>query len=290
MRLSKSFMLSSAVVLTMLPVCLSAITMNSDEPREYDNGRHCVAQTIKAEPFQKEEQSSWFSSFRKNVGNAFRTAGDSLRTEGDKSAVGQVKEFVKNSALTIISKKTGIPLDRAKETICTALGNGLRTIGQWIKGGEPTQTTTRVILDNLGLKKSSKDHQVAHALRTAARNALKADEATAIEEYKLVVEGMLKRGYATKAQIQAVDINGIYLEVLSEEELRKNSALTCDAFAKAVKVKSFEALKNLKNIKDAPIADKLNLMNQHLKGVYENIKLKQEFDQIRNKLITAPAA
>lgn len=287
MKLSKFFLLGTAVALTMSSFSLRAVTPE-ELAETIRTSRACHAPKRIEQEAPAAEQG-WFSSFRKATGNALRTFGDSLRTEGEKSAAGHVKELAKDGFLSTLSAKTGIPFNKAKETIFNSLGNAFRTVGQFVKGGKPVQTTTRVVLDKLDLNKSSKPHQVAQALRTVAQATLQADRATAIEDYRSVVAGLVKRGYATTAQIQSLDVNGIYLDVLAEEELRENAALTYSAFAQAVKSKGFDALENINAVKTAPFAgDKLKAMDSRLQDAYKKIQLQQQFEH--NRLKAAAAA
>jgi len=284
MKLSKSFLFGAAVTLMLLPCSLSAIT-----PEELADkiltARACHAPQLHVE--KEPQEQGWFAAIRKNTGDAFRKVGDMLRSEGDQSPAGKVKELAKDGALAAVSPK----LQAVKSKIFKPLGNALRAFGQEIKGGEATQTTTRIILDNIGLKRSAKTYQVEEALKTVAKATLKADEATAIEDYKSVVEGIVKRGYATKTQLQGIDVYAIYLNALAEEELNENKTLTYEAFSRALQLKGFSALENIKSVKTAPFAaEKLQAMEQYIKDAYNQIKLKQDFDAMRKQAISSPAA
>lgn len=286
MKLSKLFLRGSAIVITMLPFSLSALDCDDLADKIRISRASHAPKIIE----QEAPASGWFSSFRKAAGNALRAAGDSLRTESDKSAAGQVKEFVKDGFLSAVSAKVGYSLSSFKDTLFNSFGNGLRTIGQAIKGEKPTQTTTRVILDNLELNKNSNASKIQDALRTVAQATLKADTASALEEYRLVVNGLVKRGYATTAQIQAIDVNAIYLHALAGEVVNKNNGLMLKEFADVIKLNGFSALEELKAIKVAPTMEKKNLIEQYIQEAYQKAKMNQELDNKRKQVIAAPAA
>jgi len=286
MKFSKSFLLGSAVALTVLPLTLSADIDPKELEEKIRTARACPASQEIA--LESAAEQGWFSSFRSYVGKGLRKAGNSLRTEEDQSAAGQVKEAIKDGVLSFVSAKTGIPFQNAKEVIFNSLGNGLRTVGQVIKGGTPKQTVKRVTLDSLELNKWSDDNQIKRALATVAKANLKVNKATAVEDYRLVIEGMVKRGYATSAQMKAIDVNAIYLDALAEETLAENNALTSTAFIEAVKINGFEVLEQINPVKNAPVANKVDVMNAFLKGAYEKLKAQETANIRRNKAI-APA-
>jgi hypothetical protein len=118
-------------------------------------------------------------------------------------------------------EKTGIPIKGS--IILNYFGNGLRTLGQKVKGGQPYPKTTRVILDNISLNKNSSEDQVREALRGVAEATLKARELTALEDYNLVVDGMVKRAYATTDQIHEIDPNALFIEILANKKIHENN-------------------------------------------------------------------
>lgn len=264
MKLSKSLLVGTAVLLTMSSVTLSALT-----PDELANAirttRACpAASELENEPVVEQ---GWFSSFRAVTGNFLRTAGDAIRTEGDtKSTAGRVKEDIKDATLKAVSSKIGVALSGAKDAIFNAFGNGLRTLGQWIKGGEETQTTTRIILNNLGLSKYANSSDIEKGLRTAAAGLHLVNDKTSYEEYMKVVNACKNRAYASEAQLKAMDVNTVYVNVLATKALSGHNVPTYEAFAEGMKEQARDALKKI------PEATKID---QYLQSIYKQITAEQ---------------
>ncbi|MBL8676371.1 MAG: hypothetical protein JNJ47_02955 [Alphaproteobacteria bacterium] len=277
MKYYRSFLLASVFSSIIIPASLSAVT--SDELADHiRNSRSCPVTSIADQ--EPPAQSGWFSSFRQKTGNAFRWFGDKLRTEEDpQTAAGHVSQMVKDGAAAALSYKTGFSF---KRNIFNPIGNALRTVGQWIKGGEETQTTTRVTLNNLGLNKSSKDTDVENALRIAAETSLKADTATAIKIYEDVISGLNKRGFSTKS----LGTEQVYLGALARQTLLKNSEY--EVFSQEMFAHGMPVLEKMNGIKDASDGEKLNLMNIYLRKVYNTGSAKKKFDAAR--IAAAPAA
>lgn len=278
MKYYRSFLLASVFSSVIIPASLSAVT--SDELTDVIvRSRSCPVATINQETAPAKD--GWFSSFRQKTGNAFRWFGDKLRTEEDpRTAAGHVSQMVKDGAAAALSYKTGFSF---KRNIFNPIGNALRTVGQWIKGGEETQTTTRVILNNLGLNKSSKDADVENALLIAAETSLKADTATAITIYEDVNSGLNKRGFSTKS----LGTEQVYLGVLARQTLLKNSEY--EVFSQEMLTYGMPVLEKMNGIKDASDGEKLNLMNIYLRKVYNTESAKIRFDTER-RISAAPAA
>ncbi|MBX9621642.1 MAG: hypothetical protein K2X28_06420 [Alphaproteobacteria bacterium] len=279
MKYFKSFLLASVFSWALIPASLSALT--PDELADHiRNSRSCpVASIVRQEPAA---ERGWFSSFRQKTGNALRWFGDKLRTEEDsRTAAGHVSQMTKDGAAAALSYKTGFSFTR---DIFNPIGNALRTVGQWIKGGEETQTTTRVVLNNLGLNKSSKDADVAEALRKAAEASLKADAATAVKTYEDVVLGLNKRGLSTKS----LDTEQTYLSALAGQTLVKNSNVSYETFSQEMFIHGMPVLEKMNGIKDAADGEKLDLMNTYLRQVFQTESAKIKFDAAR--LAAAPAA
>ncbi|MBY0501912.1 MAG: hypothetical protein K2P93_07935 [Alphaproteobacteria bacterium] len=271
MKYYKSFLLASVFSSIMIPATLSAVTADelADKIR---NTRACpVVITDQAPPVQ----GGWFSSFRQKTGNALRWFGDKLRTEEDSQiAADHVKQMAKDVAVAALSYETGFSFSR---NILNPIGNAFRKVGQWIKGGEETQTTTRTVLNNLGLNKSSKDADVENALRLSAQATLKADAATAFESYGSVVVGLDKRGFSTKH----LDSKEIYMDTLAGQILRNRSNSTYEAFSQEMHFQGMPILLQMKGIKNASDGEKVNLMNIYLKEAFNRENAKIKFDETR---------
>lgn len=188
--------------------------------------------------------------------------------------------MAKDGAATALSYKTGFSFSR---NIFNPIGNALRKVGQWIKGGEETQTTTRVVLNNLGLNKSSKDADVAEALRKTAVASLKADAATAVKTYEDVVSGLDKRGLSTKS----LDTEQIYLSALAGQTLAKNPTVSYETFSQEMFAHGMPVLEKMNGIKEAPDGEKLNLMKSYLNQVFIKERDKIQFDAARNSAAAA---
>lgn len=278
MKYFKSFLLASVFSSALIPVSLSAVT--PDELADHiTRSRACPVTVIHQEPAT---ERGWFSSFRQTTGNALRWFGDKLRTEeNSRTAAGHVTQMTKDGAAAALSYKTGFSFTR---DIFNPIGNALRTVGQWIKGGEETQTTTRVILNNLGLNKSSKKDHIAEALSTVATASIKAGATTAIKTYEDVVLGLNKRGLPTKS----LDTEQIYLDALAKQTLLKNSDVPYETFSAEMLVHGMPVLEKMSGIKGAADGEKLNLMNAYLRQVFKTESTKIRFDAAR--LAAAPAA
>ncbi|MBX9786418.1 MAG: hypothetical protein K2Y08_03665 [Alphaproteobacteria bacterium] len=277
MKYYKSFLLASVFSSVIIPASLSAVTPDELADKIVSQ-RACPVAIIDQEP---PVQSGWFSSFRQKTGNALRWFGDKLRTEEDsRTSAGHVSQMAKDAAVSALSYKTGFSFDR---NILNPIGNAFRTVGQWIKGGEETQTSTRVILNNLGLNRSSKDADVENALRISAEASLKADTTTAIETYNNVVSGLKKRGFSTN-----VDTNKTYMDALARQTLVKNSNVSYETFSQDMFIHGMPVLEKMNGIKGASDGEKLNLMNTYLRQVFNTESAKIRFDAARNS--AAPAA
>lgn len=278
MKYYRSFLLASVFSSIIIPASLSAVT--PDELADVIvRSRSCPVAAINEEAAPV--QNGWFSSFRQKTGNALRWFGDKLRTEEDpRTATGHVSQMVKDGAAAALSYKTGFSFDRS---IFNPIGNAFRKVGQWIKGGEETQTTTRIILNNLGLNKSSKDADVENALRIAAEISLKADAATAIKAYEDVNSGLNKRGVSTKN----LGAEQIYLGALARKTLLKNSKY--EDFSREMLTYGMPVLEKMDGIKGASDDKKLNLMNIYLRQVFNTESAKIKFDTAR-LAAAAPAA
>lgn len=271
MKYFKSFLLAS--VFSSVLVSASYSTITSDELADHIRStRSCpVASTVHQEsPTEK----GWFSFVRKNTGNFLRGLGDELRTKRNpQTAAGYVSQLAKDGLVRGLSYMTGIPLNKK---ILNPLGNGLRTVGQWIKGGEATQTTTRVILNNLELNKSSKDIDVENALRTVAAASLKADATTAVKTYEDVVLGLKKRGFSTKS----LNTEQIYLNALAGQTLRNNSNLSCEDFSKEMRTHGMSVLNKMNGIKGFDI-------EKYLGEVFYTESAHIRFDAVHNFVVPA---
>lgn len=284
MKYFKSFLLASVFSSVLIPASLSAVT--PDELADHIvRSRSCpVASIVDQEPPAK---SGWFSSFRQKTGNFLRGLGDELRTESKpQTAAGRVTQMAKDGLVKALSYMTGISLNKE---ILNPLGNALRTVGQWIKGGEETQTTTRVVLNNLGLNKSSKERFIAEALSTVATASLKAGATTTYDD---VVLGLNKRGLSTKN----LDTEDIYLSALARKTLVDNPALLKNSdelyekFSQKMFIHGMPVLEKINGIKGAADGEKLNLMNTYLRQVFKTESAKIKFDAARNSAAAAAAA
>lgn len=278
MKYFKSFLLASVFSSVLIPASLSAVT--SDELADHIvRSRSCpVAVVVDQEPPAK---SGWFSSFRQKTGDALRWFGDKLRTEDDsRTAAGHVTQMAKDGAAAALSYKTGFSFSR---DIFNPIGNALRTVGQWIKGGKETQTTTRVILNNLGLNQSSKERDIAEALNTVATASIKANLASAIKTYEDVVLGLNKRGHYSKD----LDKEDIYLSALARKTLVKNSNTSYEKFSQEMFIHGMPVLEKMNGIKGAADGEKLNLMNTYLRKVFTTESAKIKFDAARNSAAAA---
>jgi hypothetical protein len=284
MKYYKSFLLASVFSSILIPASLSARTSDSDElARIIVSQRACQVAMVDQGP---PAQSGWFSSFcqkaRQKTGKALRDLGEALRTEEDsRTAAGHVSQMAKDAAAASLSYKTGFSFTRS---IFNPIGNALRTVGQWIKGGQETQTTTRVVINSLELNRSSKDVDIENALRITAEASLKADATTAIGTYEDVVLGLNKRGISTKS----LGTEQIYLSALARQTLVKNSNASYEAFSGEMLVHGMPVLEKMNEIKGASDGEKLNLMNTYLRKVFTTESAKIRFDTARNS--AAPAA
>ena len=281
MKYFKSFLLASVFSSVLIPASLSAVT--PDELADHIvRSRSCpVASIVHQEP---PAERGWFSSFRQKTGNALRWFGDKLRTEDDsRTAAGHVNQMTKDGVAAALSYKTGFSFTR---NVFNPIGNALRTAGQWIKGGEETQTTTRVVLNNLGLNNSSKERDIAEALSTVATASLKAGATTTYED---VVLGLNKRGLSTKN----LDTEDIYLSALARKTLVDNPALLKNSdelykkFSQEMFIHGMPVLEKMNGIKGAADGEKLNLMNTYLKQVFKTESAKIKFDTARNSAAAA---
>jgi len=280
MKLFKSLLLASVMVATLTPYSASAIITADDLADKIRVTRAAPAPVVK-----EEAPRGWFSSFRSAVGNGLRYVGDALRQdENTKTDAGKVKQAAKDYVAAGVAAKLHVPVSTS---IFNAIGNGLRKAGQFIKGGEETQTQTRVVLNSLALNKSASKDDIANALKTAATAIIRADSQTAPEAFLDVVKGLNLRGHSTKE----LDVYGIFVKALADEEFLKQTSITFEDFAKNVSAKGFEALENIAAVKAAttPMA-KLNLMNKALKDVYDQGVAKVKVNQLRQQALTVPAA
>lgn len=280
MKLFKSFLLASVMVATLTPYSASAHITADDLADKIRITRAAPAPVVK-----EEAPKGWFSSFRQSVGNGFRYLGDRLRQEENtETAAGHVKQAAKDYVAAGISAKLHIPVSTS---IFNSIGNGLRTVGQWVKGGEETQTPTRVVLNNLGLNKSANKDEIAYSLKTAASAIIKADAQTAPEAFLDVVKGLNLRGHSTKE----LDVYGIFVKELAHEEFSKQSSISFADFAKNMSAKGFDALENTAVVKAAttPTA-KLNLINKVLRETYDQGVARVKADMLRQQVLVAPSA
>lgn len=277
MKCYKSFLLVSVFSSIMISASLSAVT--SDELADkIRNTRTCPVVIVDQEA---PAQSGWFSSFRQKTGNALRWFGDKLRTEEDsRIAANHVKEMAKDAAVAALSYETGFCFSRS---ILNPIGNAFRKVGQWIKGGEETQTTTRAVLNNLKLNKSSKEADVEDALRISAEAILTVDASTAVQSFDDVVAGLNKRGFSTKG----LDTNHIYMEVLAGQTLRKNSNVSYEDFSCEMLTQGMPVLQKMNGVKNASDSQKLNLMNTYLRKAFDRENAKLRFDQARHSAAAA---
>lgn len=277
MKYFKSFLLASVFSSVVIPASLSAAMPDSDElARIIVRQRAYQVAIVDQEP---PAQSGWFSFARKNAGNFLRGLGNELRTKDDsRTAAGRVTKMLKTGLVKGLSYLTGFSLDKK------SLGNALRTVGQSIKGGQETQTTTRVILNNLGLKKSSEDIDIEKALRMTAEASLKADAATAIQTYEDVVLGLNKRGFSTKS----LDTKKLYLDALARQTLVTKPNVSSDDFSRIMFAHGMPVLKEMNGIKEASDDKKLNLMNNYLGKVFNSEKNKIQAETARNLALAAP--
>jgi hypothetical protein len=278
MKYYKSFLLASVFSSIMIPATLSAVT--SDELADkIRNTRACTVVIVDQEP---PVQRGWFSSFRQKTGDALRWFGDKLRTEEDsRIAADHVKQMAKDVAVAALSYETGFSFSRS---VLNPIGNAFRKVGQWIKGSEESQTTTRTVLNNLGLNKSSKQDDLKDALCLSAEATLKADPASAFENYESVVTGLVKRGFST----ENLDSHEIYMDMFAGQTLRKNPNVTYDAFSQEMFVHGMPILQKMNGIKNvASDSEKLKLMNIYLEQTFKRENAKRKFDEAR---ISAAAA
>ncbi len=277
MRLFRLALLTTVMVSTLSPVIANP---SADEIA--DKIRHVRAAPTKV--VKEEEPKGWFSSFRNSVGNGFRKAGDYLRREEDASTpAAHVAQATKEAAASAIAAKTNLPVTtRAFNYI----GNGLRSVGQWIKGGEETQTPTRVVLNNLGLNKSAGKEEISYALNTAARAVIKADPKTAPEAFLDVVKGLNNRGHATKE----IDVYGIYVKALSDEILAQNADMSLDSFSNNLKAVGLKELEKVTAIENASSQSKSNAMNKVVRDIYNQKVAEKAANKLRNEALASPAA
>ncbi|MBY0293698.1 MAG: hypothetical protein K2W92_10485 [Alphaproteobacteria bacterium] len=278
----KSFLLASTIIATLSPFSLSAIS--SEELSE--KIRISRVAPVRMQPEAEiPAEKGWFSSFRQSAGNVVRWAGDQLRTEGDtNTAAGHLKETAKDIAAKYASTKVGIPLTSA---IFNPIGNGLRKVGQLIKGGKETQTTTRVILNSSGLKYNAKQAEIERALSAAATALVRVDEGTAPEEFLKVVKGLNNRGFSTKQ----IDAFKIYVDAVASEVMQQNTAISKEVFEQEVMVRSFEMLQYITPVKMAPfVGEKDRLMKEYIHRAYKLETDKNLNNKNRKAALAAAAA
>lgn len=257
MKKFKLLALGTAAVLAVSSASLSALT-----PEDLaDKGS-----TVRVQPAAQ----GWFSSFRQAASNAFDLAGDVLRSESNtRSPAGKLQEFVKDGVVSAASAKAGFSLSGFKDTVCSFLGNGLRTVGEWIRGSAAPLTPEREFLNNSELSKFGvSDSKLRETLKDAEVKNL---------DLEAVAKKIGDRGYAGRTQLHNIDLNEIQVEVSAEKVLKANAELSYENLCEEVASdqKAGAALLKMKNGQD------------YLKRFYEKFKLEKAFN---DKLKAAAAA
>ena len=270
MKSYKSFLLVSAVLTSVLPSSLYAQSTTTADALA-DAIRHTHARPAHSIEAEQPAKSGWFTSFRQKAGNALRWTGEQLRTEGNKQTnAGKVKEWAKEKAAQFTSSKVGVKLESA---IFNPIGNGLRKLGQWIKGGKETQTPTRVVLDTLALSPAAHEFEVERALKIAASAAYKADSAKSSTLYSKVVEGMIKRGHVVPQSADAIFVESVAGEVLS-----KDSKVNFETFRVAMLNAAMEKVEGLGSVKSS--FDKPAAMDEVLRRIFETHTAKVQLNKM----------
>ncbi|MBS0271160.1 MAG: hypothetical protein JSR85_00755 [Proteobacteria bacterium] len=283
MKLYKTFLLASAMMVSLLPHSISANVDIDELVEKVRFARACPAQAVK-----EEEPKGWFSSFKATVGKTLLDLGNSIRgEENTKTAAGKLTQQVKEGIAATASAKLHIPVSTDVVTrLANRLGNGLRTVGRWF-GVQETQTPTRVILNNLELNQSAKENDIANALRTAAITTIRADVTTAPEAFREVIHGLNMRGYSTKK----LDGQGIFIQALADEIIAGNTAMSYNDFRRVILVKGLEALEGVTSVKASQNpGDKTRVMEDFLQKVYQYGNSKAKLNQSRHPVRTFRAA
>lgn len=218
MKNIRNALIVSAIAVSFLPNSLSAKLSVDDLVDQIKHARSCPVKPIE----DIQTNKGWFSSFRTKVGNGLRSIGDHMRTEGNKSTpAGRMKEWVKETTSKVASSRLGISL---KAGIFNPIGNGLRKLGQWVKGGQETQTSLRTTLNAIAPKFGAQEHEINDALRIAAAAAYKVDPDTSTF-YSDVVQGMNNRGHKSS------DAGAVYVEAVSNEIVKSRPEISLEDFA-----------------------------------------------------------
>ena len=270
MKNIRNILMVSVAVVGLIPNTLTAKISADELAGVIRTTRSCPVKSIED---TRPEPKGWFSSFRTKIGNGLRCMGDHLRSEGNKrTPAGRMKEWVKDATAKFASSKLGIKLNSG---IFGPIGNGLRKLGQWIKGGEETQTDVRTTLNAVGLKHGAQEHEVNEALRVVATAAYKVG-GNASEYYSDVVLGMKKRGHV------ASDASAVYLDAVSTEILNARPDVSAEDFGREMlRVGQKEILESVKGSNR-----RADTVSDYLSRAYETSKAKQEI-QTSN---AAPAA
>jgi hypothetical protein len=241
--------LGTAAILAISSSSLSA--MNPEDLADKGN-------TVRVQPASQ----GWGSYFRQAASSAFDMAGDVLRSESNtRSSAGKLQEFVKDSVVSVASAKIGVSLSAFKDTVCSFLGNGLRTVGSWIRGSAAPLTPEREFLNNSDLSKFGvSDSKLRETLKAAEQKDL---------NLETVAKKIGDRGYAGRAQLHNMDLNEIQVEVSAEKALKANAELSYENLYEKVTSdqKAGAALLKMKNGED------------YLKRFYEQFKLEKAFNE-----------
>ncbi len=256
-----SFLLVSAVLTSVLPASLSADNnspLSSDDLA--DAIRHARSCPAKPSLDVTPEKKGFFSKFRERAGNAVRWAGDQIRQEGDsRTNAGQARNWLKEKAAQVASSQVGIAISTK---VFNPIGNGLRKMGQWIKGGKEEQTPTRVVLDNVDLKYGARATDVEKAVKLAASSAYKADAAQSVELFDNVVDGLKLRGHT----ITQADATRIFLEVVTQEILKAHAFINSEQFITAMLTVAMSKVQELESVKAS--SQRAEAMRNELEKAY----------------------
>lgn len=272
MKNIRNMLMVSVAIVGIIPSSLTAKISADELAGIIRTTRSCPVQPIEN---TRPEPKSWFSSFRAKVGNGLRCMGDHIRSEGNKrTPAGRMKEWVKEVSAKFASSRLGIKLDAG---IFNPIGNALRKVGQWIKGGKETQTHVRTTLNAVGLKYRAQEHEVNEALRVVATAAYNVG-GNASEYYSNVVQGMNKRGHI------AQDANAVYLEAVSTAIVQARPEVSMEDFALEMLKVSLKEIASHESLKGSQ--RKADAVGKFLERAYKTSKAKQKVQTS----LAAPAA